>query len=117
MAAPFDDIAGAARWFEAWLTEAALPLWAEAGVDAAYGLFHEALTPEGEAVELPRRARAQARQAYVFATAAAEGLGDRWASVAQNGYRRFRQVYRRPDGLFRKRMSGAGSPIDEGADI
>ena len=117
MAAPFDNIPGAARWFEAWLTEAALPLWADAGVDAAHGLFHEALTAEGEPVELPRRARAQARQVFVFATAAAEGLGERWKGVAQHGYRRFRQLFRRSDGLFIKRVSGAGSPIDEGTDV
>jgi mannose-6-phosphate isomerase len=117
MAAPFDDIPGAARWFEAWLTEAALPLWADAGVDRTYGLFHEALTPEGAPVELPRRARAQARQAFVFAMAAGEGLGDRWRAVAQDGYRRFLEVYRRPDGLFRRRADGAGSPIEEAADV
>jgi mannose-6-phosphate isomerase len=117
MAAPFQDISGAARWFEAWLTEAALPLWAETGVDHAHGLFHEALTPEGEPVELPRRARAQARQVFVFATAVAQGMGDHWRSVAVNGYRRFLEVYRRPDDLFMKRASGAGSPIEEAADV
>jgi len=117
MAAPFTTLPEAARWYEAWLTEAALPLWAEAGVDRTHGLFHEAMGPDGVPVELPRRARAQARQVFVFATAAAEGFGERWRTTALAGYRRFRQVYRRPDGLFIKRASGAGSPVETAVDI
>ena len=117
MAAPFDSLPKAARWFEAWLTEAALPLWGGAGVDAAHGLFNEALSPDGRPVDLPRRARGQARQVFVFATAAAEGFGVSWRGVADAGWRRFVQVYRRPDGLFAKAASGEGAVLDAGADV
>jgi mannose-6-phosphate isomerase len=117
MAAPFTTLPDAARWFRAWLTEAALPLWGGAGVDRAHGLFHEALTVDGDPVELPRRARAQARQAFVFATAAAEGLGQGWRALAEAGYRRFVAVYRRPDGLFLTRATGEGAALDAQADV
>src|SRR5258708_6685947 len=102
MAARFADIADAASWFEAWLTDAALPLWASAGRDQGSGLFQEALSLEGKPIDLPRRARSQARQAFVFASAANAGLGGGWLDVARQGFRRFLAVYRRPDGLFRK---------------
>jgi mannose-6-phosphate isomerase len=117
MAAPFQTLPEAARWYEAWLTEAALPLWAEAGVDRAHGLFHEALTPDGRPVDLPRRARTQARQAFVFATAANEGFGAGWLGVALAGYPRFVEIYRRPDGLFLNRASGEGAPLNADAEI
>src|SRR5262245_38694267 len=102
MAAPFETLPQAARWLEAWLAEAALPLWATAGVDRSHGLFHEALSVGGDPIELPRRARAQARQVFVFATAAVEGFGAQWRVVALAGHDRFLAVYRRQDGLFLK---------------
>jgi mannose-6-phosphate isomerase len=117
MAAPFTTLHEAAAWYRAWLGEAALPLWADAGVDRTHGLFHEALDVEGGPVELPRRARAQARQVFVFATAAAEGLGEGWRGVAEAGYRRFVAVYRQPDGLFLRRAGGDGAPLDAEADV
>jgi mannose-6-phosphate isomerase len=117
MAPPFTTLPEAAAWYRAWLAGAALPLWADAGVDRAHGLFQEALGVEGRPVELPRRARAQARQVFVFAAAAAEGLGEGWRGVAETGYRRFVAAYRRPDGLFLKRAGGDGAPMDAEADV
>jgi mannose-6-phosphate isomerase len=117
MSARFPSTAEAARWFEAWLAEAALPLWAGAGVDRAHGLFHETLSVEGAPVEAPRRARAQARQVFVFATAASAGYGAQWLSVAEAGYAQFLACYRRPDGLFLRRASADGTPIDGDADV
>ena len=113
----FDTLSEAARWYDAWLGEAALPLWAGAGVDPAGGLFQETLSVEGRPVEAPRRARAQARQVFVFASAATAGYGERWLPVAREGWARFVTVYRRPDGLFINRASGDGAPLDAGADI
>ncbi|MDB5462596.1 MAG: manC [Phenylobacterium sp.] len=113
----FDTLSEAARWYDAWLGEAALPLWAGAGVDPAGGLFQETLSVEGRPVEAPRRARAQARQVFVFASAATAGYGERWLPVARAGWARFVAVYRRPDGLFINRASGDGAPLDAGADI
>ena len=117
MPAPFDTLSEAADWYSAWLGEAALPLWAGAGVDPVGGLFQEALSLEGRPVEAPRRARAQARQVFVFASAAGAGYGDRWLPVARAGWARFVGAYRRPDGLFINRVAGDGAPLDTGVDV
>jgi mannose-6-phosphate isomerase len=117
MSAPFDTLAAAAAWYSTWLRDAALPLWAGAGVDSAGGLFHEALSVEGAPVEGPRRARAQARQVFVFASAVTAGYGERWLPVAKTGWARFVEAYRRPDGLFINRAAADGTPIDTEADI
>jgi mannose-6-phosphate isomerase len=117
MSAKFDSLAAAACWYEAWLAEAALPLWAGAGVDPVGGLFQETLSVAGQPIEAPRRARAQARQVFVFASAAAAGYGEEWLAVARTGWNRFTAAYRRPDGLFINRVAGDGTPIDSGVAI
>ncbi len=117
MPAPFDNIAAAAAWYDAWLGEAALPLWAGAGVDRAHGLFQTALTVDGRPVDAPRRARAQARQVFVFASAAAAGYGADWLAVARAGYGPFLAHFRRPDGLFLRRIHADGTPLDQDADV
>jgi mannose-1-phosphate guanylyltransferase/mannose-6-phosphate isomerase len=116
MLAPFDTLSAAAAWYDAWLREAALPLWAGAGVDPVGGLFQESLSVLGRPVEAPRRARAQARQVFVFASAASLGYGEPWLQVARTGWARFVAAYRRPDGLFINRVAGDGTPIDSEAD-
>jgi mannose-6-phosphate isomerase len=117
MAERFSSLADAAAWFQAWFAEAALPLWADAGVDQAHGLFQEALDVRGRPVEAPRRARAQARQVFVFASAASAGYGDRWLAVAHEGYARFVALYRRPEGVFLRRAAADGTPLDAEADV
>jgi mannose-6-phosphate isomerase len=117
MSATFDNLPAAARWYEAWLAEAALPLWADAGVDPVGGLFQETLSLAGAPVEAPRRARAQARQVFVYASAVAAGYGGAWLAVARTGWDRFTAVYRRPDGLFINRAAGDGAPLDTGVAI
>jgi mannose-1-phosphate guanylyltransferase/mannose-6-phosphate isomerase len=112
----FDTLADAAAWYDAWLREAALPLWASAGVDPAGGLFQETLSVEGRPVEAPRRSRTQTRQVFVFASAAAAGYGARWLPVARHGWERYLEVYRGPDGLFINRAAGDGTPLDVAAD-
>jgi mannose-6-phosphate isomerase len=121
MSASFDTLSAAAAWYRAWLSEAALPLWAGAGVDppnakGGGGLFHETVGLDGRPVEAPRRARAQARQVFVFAEAARAGYGARWLEVAQTGWARFVAAYRRPDGLFLNRAAADGAPLDTEAD-
>jgi len=113
----FVTLTDAAAWYDAWLRDAALPLWAGAGVDPAGGLFQETLGVEGAPVEAPRRARAQARQVFVFAQAASAGYGANWLEVAKRGWARFVRVYRRPDDLFINRAAGDGTPLDEAADV
>jgi mannose-1-phosphate guanylyltransferase/mannose-6-phosphate isomerase len=109
----FDSLTDAARWFEDWLREAALPLWATRGVDPASGGFREALSLAGEGVPAPRRARAQARQVWVYATATAAGLGRPWLEVARRGFEAFIVRYRRPDQLFARLADEDGRILDD----
>lgn len=100
MPASFPTLAAAAAWHAAWLEQAALPLWATAGLDAEHGSFQEALSIEGEPLPGPRRSRVQTRQIWVYATAAAEGLGEDRSAAARRAYGFYVDHYRRPDGLF-----------------
>lgn len=115
--ADFADLAAAGLWYDAWLREAALPLWAAAGVDPATGAFREALTWTGAVHDPRRRARVQARQAFVYATAAAEGLPGPGLAVARRGLDLFIEQARRPDGLFAAVLSPSGEPIDPTARL
>jgi mannose-6-phosphate isomerase len=112
MPTTFSSLAEASSWFDAWLVEAALPLWAEAGLDAARGSFQEALTVEGEPWPAARRSRAQTRQIWVYATAADAGLGERYGALAQRAYGVYRATYMRPDGLFARAAEADGRITD-----
>ena len=95
-----------------WLFDAALPLWASRGVNAATGGFEEAIAWDGTPVQAPLRARVQARQVYVFATAGALGWTGPWRERLEGGLG-FIARYRRPDGLYRTRVHRDGSPLDD----
>jgi mannose/cellobiose epimerase-like protein (N-acyl-D-glucosamine 2-epimerase family) len=105
-----------AERFERWLKLAALPLWTTLGVDAD-GAFVEALDEAGAPVGDFRRARVQARQAYVFSLAAAWGWGAGHAALVERGLTRFEVTNRRDDGLYRTRVSGTGTVLDDTASL
>lgn len=105
-----------AERFERWLKLAALPLWATLGVDAD-GAFVEALDEAGVPVGDFRRARVQARQAYVFSLAAAWEWGAGHAVMVDRGMARFEVTNRRNDGLYRTRVSGTGAVLDDTASL
>ena len=107
----------AAEMFDVWLRTAALPLWATVGTDAATGAFREALTQDGQMVDPHRRARVQARQTFVFASAAAAGFAGPWLSVARAGFDTFRRDAMRADGLFASCLDLAGAQIDPTARL
>jgi mannose-6-phosphate isomerase len=72
-----------------WLEDAALPLWASAGVDDS-GAFHERLRFDGSPdLESPRRMRVQARQLYVYSEAAVRGWWAPARDVAEVGFEAF----------------------------
>ncbi len=104
------DILSAA--WKRWLFDDALPLWASKGADPATGAFEEAIGWDGEPVHAPLRARVQARQIYVFATAGALGWPGPWRERLEGGLA-FIARYRRPDGLYRTKVSRDGSPFDD----
>jgi len=109
----FGSLEAASRWFADWLAGAALPLWADAGVEAASGAFQERLTLRGEPVPGPRRARVQARQAFVYARAAQASFAGPWLAAAERGFSAYLARYRRPDGLFAMAVDEAGRVIDD----
>jgi mannose-6-phosphate isomerase len=79
----------AAERARVWLTAAALPLWASAGVDDA-GAFHERLNFDGRPdLEADRRLRVQARQLHVYSEAAARGWWPEARRVADAGFEAF----------------------------
>ena len=117
MAPDFSSLATAAAWFEAWLVEAALPLWSAAGLDASRGSFQEALTPAGEPWPAPRRSRVQSRQVWVYATAAAIGLGEAYGAIAERAWRFHRARYLGADGLFARSADAAGEIVDPTAAL
>jgi len=114
-AAPFHDIVGAQRHFRAWLLEAALPLWWTVGADHDGGGFLEALDAEGRPALLsaPRRARVQARQTFVYATAAALGWDGPWRQAARHGLDFLTSRYLRGPGAVAKSVSPDGTPGDD----
>lgn len=70
-----------------WLRGSALPLWADAGVDARAGGFVERLDMAGAPIlSVPKRVRVQARQIYVYAHASLLGLYPDALGIATQGY-------------------------------
>jgi mannose-6-phosphate isomerase len=108
----FPNLAAAARWFDAWLVEAALPLWSQAGLDGARGSFQEALTVDGRPWPAPRRSRVQTRQIWAYASAAMAGLGDHYGEAAARAYGFYLAHYRRADGLFARAAEADGEVVD-----
>ena len=99
-----------------WLKLNALPLWATLGVDADGG-FAEALDEDGAQVGQFRRARVQARQAWVYSLASIWGWGDGYGAVVERALARFEATNRREDGLYRTRVSPAGAVLDDTASL
>jgi mannose-1-phosphate guanylyltransferase/mannose-6-phosphate isomerase len=99
-----------------WLKMNALPLWATLGVGAD-GAFSEALDDDGAQVGDFRRARVQARQAYVYSLASIWCWGEGYAALVERGLARFDATNRRADGLYRTRVSGTGAVLDDTASL
>lgn len=101
-----------------WALDLALPLWAEAGFDPARGVFQERLSLTRLPLpEAPRRVMVQARQIYVYATAARLGWlkgGDALAAQAARGMLR---DYRRDDGGWAFSVDSKGREIDGKRDL
>ena len=115
--APFNDIHGAKAWFGRWLRMSALPLWASLGADHARGGYHEALSADGAGVDLPRRMRVQARQAYTYAQAGLMGWPGPWRNAAQHALDYLDAAYLRVDGLYRTLVAADGETLKDEALI
>ena len=108
---PEDLVSGAAR-FSDWMRLRALPTWSTLG-QREDGAFVEVLSLDGRAPSLPRRARVQARQIFVYANAGVNGWKGPWRGIVERGLARLYADYLRPDGLCRAVLSPDGEPLDE----
>jgi mannose-1-phosphate guanylyltransferase/mannose-6-phosphate isomerase len=102
--------------FVRWLKLSALPLWGALGV-AADGGWVEMLEADGVASGDFRRARVQARQAYVFSLGFQWGWGAGYAALVERGLARFEATNLRPDGLYRALVTSGGETLDETASL
>ena len=108
---PFSEI-------RAWMFDAALPLWGEAGVDRARGGFVEELDLHGHPTAVPfKRTRAMCRQVYVFSHAALLG----WPAgrdLAAMGYDYLvRRAWLGPDQGWARRLTADGDVLDPTPDL
>lgn len=108
-----EDLAGV---FDRWMRFNALPLWATAGV-AEDGGFVETIDRSGLPVGDFRRARVQARQAWVYSVAGQAGWAGPWRRLVENSLERFETTNLRSDGLYRTRVSEAGEVLDDTASL
>ncbi|WP_298744718.1 AGE family epimerase/isomerase [uncultured Brevundimonas sp.] len=114
--APVPALEEPARAFDRWMRLRALPLWATLGVDGDGG-FRETLDDQGVCADAFRRARVQARQAWVFSVAGQAGWPGPWRRLVSEGLGRFEATNRRPDGLYRTRVSTRGEVLDDTASL
>lgn len=112
--APQEDLATGAARFADWMRVKALPVWSTLG-QSTDGAFAEVLTLEGRALSPQRRARVQARQIFVYASAGLSGWQGPWRSIVERGLARLYADYLRPDGLCRTTLTADGRPQDETA--
>ena len=99
-----------------WLLDAAYPLWSSKGFDHSRGGFQEGLTLAGAPLEVPRRARVQARQIFAFSQAPSLGWdAEAAATTTERGVEYFLACYKRPDGLFRTAVNPDGTPLNDSA--
>lgn len=109
-------VPSAAKAARAWLFDDLLPLWSTKGQDAVHGGFFEQIDVSGARVDLPKRCRVQARQAYSFVTAGRMGWTGPWLEKAKAGVEFMLAHHTRADGLMRSTTSRSGAVVDDTAD-
>lgn len=101
----------------AWMFDAALPFWAERGVDRVDGGFYEELAPNGAPTACDhKRVRTMCRQTYVFAHAAMLG----WrpgAALSEWGYKYLVTQARLGEGAWARRLTRRGAVLDATVDL
>ncbi|MBC2859099.1 AGE family epimerase/isomerase [Stappia sp. 28M-7] len=96
-----------------WLVRDALPLWAEAGYDAASGHFAESLElGTAEPSSAPARPRVPPRQIYSFVEGARLGWPGDAARIAARGLGAFHGRFLQKDGSLRPPAADGSRPFD-----
>lgn len=108
----------AAERLRGWLLDSALPLWLDAGQDAASGRYFEALDLRtARPVDRPTRARVPPRQVYSFLAGAKLGKRDDWRRAAENGLDRYLADFTNESGLMVAACNLDGKVVDTGIDL
>lgn len=104
---------------KAWLSQDVFPLWEQVGFDRTNGGFYESLSFDGKAMDIPRRAMVQARQAYSFLTGAKlECCPSALATkAAVDGIRYMIQNFSHPSGAFIHSINPDGSLKNQNPDL
>ncbi len=111
------NLARERAWASDWLFGAALPLWWERGADQEVGGWHDKLDETGAPLDLPKRLRVQARQAFVYAEAGRLGWDGPWRDACRHGIAFMLDRFKRPDGLYRAAVTREGAPVVEAPDL
>ncbi len=101
-----------------WLFAHALPLWWSQGFDRSSHCFHERLRLDGAPdAALPRRARVQARQTFVYARAGRMGWDGPWQEALEAGVETLLKRCIRSDGGTRHLLAPNGDAADNRRDL
>ena len=101
----------------AWLFGAALPFWAERGLDRRFGGSVEALDLQGHDSAAPfKRTRVQARQVYAFSHAHLLGWDGPALEAAEHCWRFLADNARLEDGAWARRLRREGGVLDATVD-
>ena len=95
----------------AWLTDTALPLWAERGLDRRDGGFFEKIDHAGNPTDDPRRTRLVARQVFSFAAAHEMGWTGPGLEIAAHGVDYLLDRCIAPDGLVHSVLAPDGTVL------
>ncbi len=101
-----------------WMFEAALPWWAEYGLDRVHGGYVEQMTLDGrDAAAAFKRTRVTARQIYVFSHAHVLGFSQ-GAELARHGFDFLAtKTWNGSDKGFARRLTRQGAPLDPTPDL
>ncbi|MGO9701668.1 MAG: AGE family epimerase/isomerase [Xanthobacteraceae bacterium] len=111
------DLRSLASQLQAWLFEAALPLWWQVGADHVRGGFHEKIGLDGAPVELAHRARTIARQAHCYCEAGRLGWNGPWREAASHALAYFRRHFVSGDGTIVSVVDLDGAVSDPTFDL
>ena len=100
-----------------WLFERALPLWAGTGTDRTTGGFFEKISPQGQALDDPRRARVTARQIFSFAVAGQLGWKGDSAGMVDYGLANLSRHHLPDAGIVIPTVSAAGQVLRRDFDL
>lgn len=100
-----------------WLFNLALPFWSTRGIDRVKGGFIERFTPQGEPLDMPRRARVVGRQIFSFAVAERLGWEGPARAVLRHGLETLFDQHLKAEGVLIATVAAGGAPLGPPFDL